>query len=67
MEIRINGNDVTIPENLTTIQDVINHYQFKSPIIIVEHNDHILKKEDYDQTKLKPGDHIEFVQFVGGG
>lgn len=67
MTLYINGNEVSVPDNLVTIEDLIEHFKFKSPVIIVEHNEKILKKADHKETKVSEGDKIEFVQFVGGG
>jgi len=63
----INGEHITVPTTISTVIELIDHLEIKNKIIIVEHNEHILKKEDHSQTKVVAGDKIEFVQFVGGG
>lgn len=45
----------------------MEHYQINNPIVIVEHNHSIIEKNAYANTKVKDGDKIELVQFVGGG
>jgi len=67
MNLQINGDQVTVSTDLNTIQDVIDHYQIKNQVVIVEHNDHILEKDAHCQTEIKDGDKLELIQFVGGG
>lgn len=67
MNLTVNGQDVTVPKTIKTVKQLIEHFDLKSPVIIVEHNDVILKKDAHDDTAVNEGDRIEFVQFVGGG
>lgn len=67
MNLQINGEQVKVPETIETIADLINYFEIKNPVFIVEHNENILEKDDHEQTVVKDGDKIEFVQFVGGG
>lgn len=67
MKLQINGEHVKVPETIKTISDLINYFEIKNPVFIVEHNENILEKDDHEQTVVKDGDKIEFVQFVGGG
>lgn len=67
MQLRINGERVTVPQTITTISDLIEYFEIKNPVFIVEHNENILEKEDHSSTTISEGDKIEFVQFVGGG
>lgn len=67
MTLTVNGREVTVPETIKTVNQLINHFDLKSPVIIVEHNDVILEKGEHDKTNIEAGDKIEFVQFVGGG
>lgn len=67
MELVINGANMRVPSSIKTVTDLIEHLNLKSPVIIVEHNEKILQKEEHAQTEIKDGDKIEFVQFVGGG
>lgn len=67
MQLQINGEHVTVPENIQTITDLIEYFEINNPVFIVEHNENILEKTDHAETSIKSGDKIEFVQFVGGG
>ena len=67
LELQINGEHVKVPETIKTITDLIEYFEIKNPVFIVEHNENILEKTDHANTTVKDGDKIEFVQFVGGG
>jgi sulfur carrier protein len=67
MKLRINGEFVTVPSRITTITDLIEHFEINNRVVIVEHNDTILEKQDHSGAKVSDGDIIELVQFVGGG
>lgn len=67
MNLTVNGRDMTVPKNIETIYELIHHFDLKSPVIIVEHNEVILETGQHEKTKINSGDKIEFVQFVGGG
>ncbi|HLR03130.1 MAG TPA: sulfur carrier protein ThiS [Virgibacillus sp.] len=67
MEITINGEMMTLSEDVTTIKQLINYMKIESPVIIVEQNGTILDQEAHTAAEVKQGDSIELVQFVGGG
>ncbi|MEL3972248.1 sulfur carrier protein ThiS [Rossellomorea oryzaecorticis] len=67
MKVRINGQIVQIPDTLSTLTDLVNHYSLSERILIVEVNGNITEKEKYDTKTIKELDSIEFVHFVGGG
>lgn len=64
--ITINGAQADIPDSLTVAEYLEqNHYQTNR--IVVELNGDILPKYQYSDTRLKDGDSMEIVTFVGGG
>lgn len=67
MDLLINGSTVNVPKEVETIVELMQHLELNSPVIIVEHNDEILKKDEHKQTNINNGDKVEFIQFVGGG
>lgn len=67
MKLLINGQYETVPTTISTIKEVMEHYKINNPIVIVEHNNSIIEKTAYANTKVDDGDKIELVQFVGGG
>jgi len=67
MNLRINSEDVHIPETITTVTMLVEHFKLKSPFVIVEHNHEIIERDLHAATRIADGDVIELVQFVGGG
>lgn len=67
MSIVLNGQNVNIPEDVTTVQQLLAYYQLENRICVVERNRDIVMKEQYETTKLCSGDIIEIIHFVGGG
>lgn len=67
MKLLVNGEQLTIPTNVKTISDLIQHFSIQNPVVIVEHNQKILNEEEHATTEISDGDKIELVQFVGGG
>lgn len=67
MEVRINGQMVTVPDTVTTIDDLLHHYKLKNRTIMVEKNHIILRTSEHEKATVENGDTIELVQFVGGG
>ncbi|WP_114352185.1 sulfur carrier protein ThiS [Saliterribacillus persicus] len=67
MELKINGDVITVEDNNKTVEHVIAHLGLEAKSLIVEHNQHILKKEEHPETLVTDGDRLEIVHFVGGG
>jgi sulfur carrier protein len=66
MTIKINGEDKTIPINLT-IDNLLKHLSINPQRVAVEVNMEVVKKKDYNSFQINEGDMIEIVNFVGGG
>jgi thiamine biosynthesis protein ThiS len=66
VKIVLNGDpyDVTGP---LTIADLLTHLDRDSRRVAVERNLVVLKRALFDTTEVNDGDHIEIVNFVGGG
>ena len=66
IKIRINGNFLTINENLNLS---IFLKQLKIPLkkVAIELNQEIIDKNNLKIIKLKKNDEIEIVHFIGGG
>jgi sulfur carrier protein len=67
VKVRINGQLVEVPDTLSTLTDMVNHFSLSDRILIVEVNGVIAEKQEYDSTTIKELDSIEVVHFVGGG
>ena len=66
MKIVVNGDEEDI-ERGTTVGQLVSRLNLKSDRLAIEVNRRILRKRDWDSTKLAEADTIEIVSFVGGG
>ncbi|MDG4658171.1 sulfur carrier protein ThiS [Ectobacillus antri] len=67
MLLKINGQNVMIPEHIRTVEQLLEHLNIAHKLLVVERNKSILSKNSYLETVLFDGDQIEIVTFVGGG
>ncbi|MBA2943027.1 thiamine biosynthesis protein ThiS [Paenibacillus sp. CGMCC 1.16610] len=67
MKLHINGQSVEVPDAIRTIEELLAHFELQEKMLVVEHNQNILQKEDHVKTELAEGHKIEIVHFVGGG
>ncbi len=67
MLLYINGQTRQVPAEVNSIQRLLEHLHIQKKVLIIQHNQQILKQENYASTSLKEGDRIEIVHFVGGG
>ena len=67
MNVRINGKPEKLTEDLT-VTDLLVVRNVESPnMVSVEVNGAILKRSEFEETKVADGDVIEFLYFMGGG
>ena len=66
MKLTLNG-ELFDTSKAETIQDLLDELGIESVRVAVEVNLTIVKKADYTAFKLKDGDNVEIVNFVGGG
>jgi thiamine biosynthesis protein ThiS len=66
MTITLNGEPFELSGPLT-VTELLGHLQIDARRVAVEHNVVVLKRAAFDQTIVREGDHIEIVNFVGGG
>ncbi|MCA0986024.1 sulfur carrier protein ThiS [Guptibacillus algicola] len=65
MKLLINGEAHDL--NVTTIEDVIAHFNLQSGLVATEVDGTIIDRSKWSETNLNDGMKIELVQFVGGG
>ena len=66
MKIKLNGKEQQIQDGVT-VSDLLLKWKVRPELVTVEVNETILQKLDYDATKIKEGDNVEFVFYMGGG
>ena len=67
MAIVSNGKHIELPKELQSVSDLLRHYNLENRIVVVEVNQEITYKEQYNSTILCDKDRIEIIHFVGGG
>lgn len=67
MKILINGDQLEIPNEVTTVAELLSHFQLDQKVVIVEKNKEILQKDLHAAETVAEGDQLELVHFVGGG
>jgi sulfur carrier protein len=65
MKIVINGKETETGAD--TIKALIEELDIRPGMVAVEINLKVIKKCDYSAVALNEGDHVEIVNFVGGG
>jgi thiamine biosynthesis protein ThiS len=66
MTVRLNGETRECQEGMT-LADLVAELGLGAKRIAVEVNRDIIPREEYALCRLKTGDEIEIVHFVGGG
>lgn len=62
----VNGKPREAPEE-STLADLIDLLSLQAARVAIERNREVVRRKAWPSTKLKEGDRIEIVQFVGGG
>ncbi len=65
MRIRLNGQDYETQAE--TVAQLLRELEIQPERVAVEVNLQIVKKAQYDEFRIKEGDAVEVVHFVGGG
>jgi sulfur carrier protein len=54
-------------EHKLTIFELINYFNYNSALLVLEYNNLICAKKNWDKIVIKNNDRIEIVTIVGGG
>ncbi len=66
MMISLNGQKETCDDG-ATIASLLQNRNVRPEMVSVEVNDSIVERGRYDQVRLKEGDSVELLYFMGGG
>jgi thiamine biosynthesis protein ThiS len=66
IEIVVNGEPQSTSEG-QTVMGLLQQLELDPARVAVELDRRILKQPHWPETVLRPGAHLEIVQFVGGG
>jgi sulfur carrier protein len=62
----LNGQNY-VTEHKLTLFELINYFNYNSSLLVLEYNNLICAKQNWDKIYLKNNDRIEIVTIVGGG
>lgn len=66
IKITINGKKIEL-KNSSNISQMIQEREVCGSMFVVEKNNQVVPKENYETTEIKENDCIEIVGFFGGG
>ena len=66
IQITINGQLREVPDGLN-IRSLLEWLDLSGDRVAVEQNREIVQRDHWNETRVKPSDDLEIVQFVGGG
>ena len=66
IKIQLNGKPQEINAGMT-VSDLLLKWKIRPELVTVEVNETILQKLDYETVRIKDGDSVEFVFYMGGG
>ena len=64
--ITLNGDPYPLDAD-TPLTSLLERLNMRRGRVAVEINQEIVPKADYDATIVRAGDHVEIINFVGGG
>ena len=67
MTITVAGNKKNYDEELTIAQLIVKKNVENAEYVTVTLNDEFVERDEFETTKLKDGDAVEFLYFMGGG
>ena len=62
----LNGDKYYI-ENKITLLELINYFNYNTSLLVLEYNNSICNKKNWNKTYIQANDKIEIVTIVGGG
>jgi len=65
MKVKVNGSEMDVKAK--TIAELLQELEINPQRVVVEVNLEIIKRDKFSEYKIKDGDSIEIVNFVGGG
>ncbi len=67
--LKINGSERKFPAGKMplNLSSLLDHLNINHATVVAEIDGRVIKRNDFAETKLNPGQSIELVRFVGGG
>ncbi|PPA70972.1 sulfur carrier protein ThiS [Jeotgalibacillus proteolyticus] len=67
MKLIVNEKEVTVPDSVTVVKDLLHHFELTDRVVMVEQNQEVIDHSAHTVQPVKEGDQFQLVQFVGGG
>lgn len=67
MNITVAGKKKEVADGITVAELIEQEQIENAEYVTVTVNEEFLQREDFTTTKLKDGDEVEFLYFMGGG
>jgi len=67
MKLVVNGNDVDVSDGINVSQLLVERKVKMPDMVSVELNETVLQRSEFETTRLRDGDRIELLYFMGGG
>jgi sulfur carrier protein len=67
MKLVVNGNDVEVSDGINVSQLLIERRVKMPDMVSVELNETVLQRAEFETTRLREGDRVELLYFMGGG
>jgi len=64
--IQVNGEARDVKENIS-LPELINSLSLKPEQVAIELNQRVVRRAQWESTRLQEADKVEIVHFVGGG
>lgn len=62
----VNGQEYYTP-NTISLLDLLNYFDYNSSLLVLEYNNFICNRKNWDKIFISNNDKIEIVTIVGGG
>lgn len=67
MKIKVNGSEITIEKEIS-VSELLSAQKVDMPdYVTVQINDDIVPNDEFETKRVKEGDAVEFLYFMGGG
>ena len=66
MTIQVNGEPQEIKEDMS-LSELVASLSLKAEQVAIELNQSVVRRAQWESTRLREGDKVEIVHFVGGG
>ena len=67
MEITLNNNKETIPQDSISVSELIRWKNFTFRMLVTKVNGKLVKKEERDDVMIKDGDEVMVLHLISGG